>query len=199
MDNIKSLLSVSGIPLTMDFYTPEYNILRRLKAIMLTEKLMLYQEFVQLEYSNQIEMIKRIENSCSNETIRKARDCNIRCVWENEQFQNIYHNTVYTIISALDDNDISNTLIKNILNKDIDINSIANLSSKDLSPQKYENIMFEINKRNNVTQTQKYTEMYFCKKCKHNQSTVERVQNRSGDEGSSFFITCTFCGAKWFG
>jgi len=174
----------------------EYNDQRRLKAINLSHTLSNSERFKNLPYSNQIDIVMRIENSCSNEAIRKAREYDQRCTWDNDQFISIYHSICYNILSVLDQE--NNTLIKKILNNEIDLNIIATLPCKDLSPEKYDDITKEINKRVNTEVTSKYTEMYFCKKCKRNQTTVERVQNRSGDEGSSFHILCLFCGTKWF-
>lgn len=174
----------------------DYNKQRRLKIMLMSEILDQFKEYHDLAYNDKIDILMRIENSCTNETIRKAREYNLRCVWDNPQFTKIYHTVCFNITSVLDD--VSNTLLQKILNKDLDLNVIAKLPCKDLSPEKYDEIMYRINKRVNIEQTIKYTEMHFCKKCKRNQTTVERVQNRSGDEGSSFYITCLFCGTKWF-
>ncbi len=176
--------------------TNGYNNTRRLKLLVLSHVLAQYKNFQNRTYEEKIEIIMRIENSCANETIRKARGYNLRCVWNNSQFTNVYHTICFNIISVL--NDKNNTLIKKILAKKIDLNTIANMSCKELAPEKYEEISKHIDKRVNIEQTIKYTEMHFCKKCKRNQTTVERVQNRSLDESSSFHITCLFCGTKWF-
>lgn len=185
-----------AIPLPIDpFYKDDYNSIRRLKTIVISSILSKYSPFIELTPAAQIDILIHIENSCANETIRKARDSNIRCVWDNTQFTDIYHTVCYNISSSLDQGSIS--LIDRIISKDININNIANLSCKDLLPEKYEFITNKTNKRINIEQTTKYTKMYFCKKCKNNKTSVERVQARSGDEGSSFHITCLFCGTKW--
>lgn len=188
----------NAIPLKFDeFYkNPEYNDKRRLKLIVFSHTLASYEKFKLLSYDIQTDMLKHIENSCANECIRKSRGYNIRCAWENNQFVDIYHSVCYNLISVLSQE--NNTLIDKILTQEIDLDTIATLSCKELSPEKYEDITKEINKRVNTSQSVKYTEMYYCKKCKRNQTTAERVQNRSGDEASSFFITCLFCGMKWF-
>lgn len=187
----------NAIPLPIDpFYLDEYNNIRRLKAILLSSVLNNYKEFSDLPYSSQIDIIKTLENSCSNESIRKSRDYNLRCVWDNNQFVDIYHSICYNIISVLDNK--KNSLFEKIMNKSINLNTIANMSCKELLPEKYDDLSHQINKRVNTTQSQKYTELYFCYKCKRNKTTAERVQNRSGDEGSSFYITCLFCGTHWF-
>ena len=141
-------------------------------------------------------MLIKIEVSCKDETIRKTREQNLRCEWSNSHFNNIYHVVCYNVISLLSDDDDS--IIVKLVNGEIDPYSIARLTYKDLSSSKISVIMNKINERANIEQTIKYTEMYYCKKCKRNQTTFERIQNRSGDEGSSFYITCLFCGTQWF-
>lgn len=184
------------LPFTPFYSDEQYNDIRRLKVIILSSILLDYNEFTDLTYENQIDIILHIENSCANETIRKSRGYNLRCVWTNEQFISIYHIICCNIISILDQENTN--LIKKIINNEIDLNTIANLSCRELSPEKYDDITQIINKRINIEQTIKCTEMHFCKKCKRNQTTAERVQNRSNDEASSFLITCVFCGTKWF-
>jgi DNA-directed RNA polymerase subunit M/transcription elongation factor TFIIS len=186
----------NALPLTIDpFYSNSYNDTRRMKVIIMSDILNKNVEFRKLKYHDQIDMLAKIEISCEDEAIRKTREQNLRCEWSNPRFNDIYHIVCYNVISLLSDDDDS--IIFKLINKEIDVGTIARLTYKDLSCSKVSTIMNKINKRANIEQTIKYTEMYFCQKCKNNKTTVERVQNRSGDEGSSFFITCLFCGAKW--
>lgn len=178
------------------FYGADYNKTRRMKSIILSNVLMKSVEFKVLNYFTQIDIITHIENSCANETIRKSRGYNLRCDWDSQQFINIYHSVCFNILSVLDEE--NNTLVGKILSGEININTIAGMSCKELVPEIYETLTYHINKRISTETSQKYTEMYHCGKCKKNKCTAERVQNRSGDEGSSFFITCLFCGQKWF-
>lgn len=187
----------NAIPLPIDpFYKEEYNCARRLKSIIISDALGKCDEFKALPYSKQVDILIHIENSCTNETIRKARGYNLRCDFSQPQFEYIYHTICYSIICALDQDD--NILIKKIINNEVDLNTIAGLSVKDLTPEKYEDITSQVSKRVNTEQSIKFTEMYFCKKCKRNQTTAERIQSRANDEGSSWHITCLFCGTKWF-
>lgn len=183
------------------FYDDDYNDIRRLKIMMLTSILLQYESYRNMDYDSQINIVYRIENSCTNEAISLARSNNLRCEWTNEQFVNIYYSVCYVITSVLhEDNKDNKDLVEKIINKDnsFDINNIAKLTYRELLPEKYNDITHVINKRINTEHTVKFTEMHFCKKCKKNQTTAERVQNRSNDEASSFQITCIFCGTKWF-
>lgn len=191
-----------SIPLTPNpFYTDKtYNKLRRMKLIILSNKLGQLNEFKNMSYENQLNMIKCIENSCLNEAIRKAREYNIRCMWSNIQFENIYHSICYNILSTLDLNSEtgSRELVKKIFEGVIDLKTIARMSCKELCPEMYEDIKKRIEERNNTEQTVKATTLYFCKNCKRNKTHAKSVQNRCGDEGNNYFITCLFCGNKWF-
>src|SRR6476661_1153037 len=173
-------------------YSDEYNNIRRLKLIVFSHTLKKYPEFDNLNYNNQINILMSIENSFINEAIRKSKDNNERCIWTNIQFINIYHDVCFRVISILDQ--CNKDLINKIINDNEFTNNIARIPSKELIPEKYADITHNVNKRVNIEQTIKFTEMYFCKKCKRNQTTAERVQNRSNDESSSFYITCLFCG-----
>jgi DNA-directed RNA polymerase subunit M/transcription elongation factor TFIIS len=188
------------IPLPIDpFYSKDYNSIRRLKCIIISNTLGQYDEYNNLPYSDKVEILMRIENSCTNEAIRIAGNNDERCDWENSQFVNIYYGVCYKIVSILEQK--NNNLINKIINfrQNINfVNTIASIPTEELLPEIYANIKQKINKRVNIEQTLKYVELHYCKKCKRNQTTVERVQNRSNDESSSFYITCMFCGAKWF-
>ena len=192
-----------AIPLPFKpFYTDRAFVpIRISKLIAISDKFGQIEQFLQLPYAKQIYIIKNIENSCLNETIRKSREYNIRCVWDNLQFEYVYHTICYNISSALDIkfDTGSKILVKKIFDEEIDLNTIANLSCKELCPEGYRDIIKTIDQRSNIEQTVKATSLYYCKKCGKNQCTATRVQNRSADEGSSFYVCCLFCGNKWFG
>jgi hypothetical protein len=93
-----------AIPLPSNpFYIDKsYVGLRKTKLIAISDRFGQIKQFHNFSYEKQIEIIKYIENSCLNETIRKSREYNIRCVWNNIQFENIYHSICYNILTALD-------------------------------------------------------------------------------------------------
>lgn len=185
-----------ALPLAFDpFYGDKYNNTRRIEAKIISNILNKNEEFRKLKYRDQMNLLAKIEISCEDEAIRKTREQNLRCEWSNPHFNHIYHTVGYNVMSLLSDDD---SIIVKLINKELDASIIARLTYKDLACSKVSAIMDKINKRANIEQTVKYTEMYFCTKCKRNKTTFERVQNRSGDEGSSFHITCLFCGTQWF-
>jgi DNA-directed RNA polymerase subunit M/transcription elongation factor TFIIS len=194
---------IGAVPLTIDpFYTDnDYNAMRRLKISLLSWALQTSEEFRFLGYQKKINYMMMIENSCFNETLRKAREYNIRCTWKTKQFEDIYHSICSNLVSMLDrtQDTSSPTLIKKILNGEIELKNIAHMTCKELCPEKYEILTKEIEKRSSAEHTVKSTTMYFCRKCKKNNTTSQSIQNRSGDEGNTYLITCLFCHNKWFG
>lgn len=173
------------------FYNKEYNSIRRLKLVLISDILNKFDEFKNLDFNFKITIISGIENSCLSETERKAVSYDIECDWENNQYLNIYHSICYTTISNIDDSYV----VKNILSGEYD--NLASKTYKELNPKKYEELTTKIEKRINTEQAVKYTEMFYCRKCKHNQTTIEKVQLRSNDESSSLRITCLYCNNQW--
>ncbi len=197
-DNIKALTSLPCDP----FYTnQEYNSLRRIKVLLLSEALYNSSLYRNCTFSEKINYLIQIENSCLNEAIRKTREYDIRCTWGEYQFEQIYHSTCFTILSLLNVSvDTGSTeLVTKIFTNKIDLNTIASLSCKELCPEKYEVMTKKIEERADMEEVVKYTELYFCRKCKRNKCKAESVQNRCGDESNTYYITCLFCHNKWFG
>ena len=154
----------------------------------------LYPKILTKEY-----IIKNLEKGCLNRAIDKSRIYNIRCVWSEPNFVNLYHTICYKLASNLDEHSSINSdyIKKKILNNDVDLHQVANLSSKELCPKKYEKLDQKINKRNNLERKVKFSELYRCRKCKRNQCTTERRYARSLDEGTDLTIFCLFCGHSW--
>jgi DNA-directed RNA polymerase subunit M/transcription elongation factor TFIIS len=146
-------------------------------------------------------IIKNLERGCMNRTLKKAKTHNIRCVWTDTKFIDLYHSICYKIAINLDPESPvqSDYMKKKIINGEYKISNVANLSSKELCPTKYEKIDQKIERRTNVDRKIKYSELYRCSKCKRNQTTTERRYNRSLDEGVSLVITCVYCYNTWSG
>lgn len=142
---------------------------------------------------------ERIERGCMNRTIVKSRDYNIRAIWANNEFRNLYHSICYKISMNLDSKSIvgSDFLLMQIQQGKMALDDIANLSGKQLCPEKYEKLDKKINQRVNQEIKVKYSTLYKCFRCKNNKCTSERVYNRSLDEGVNLRITCTVCYNEW--
>ena len=144
-------------------------------------------------------IIRNLERGCLNRAIQKSRVHNIRCVWSETKFVDLYHNICYKLASNLDVNSCVNSgsIKQKILDGDVDLQNVANISSKELCPKKYEKLDQKINKRSNLERKVKFSELYKCRKCKRNQCTTERRYARSLDEGTDLTIHCLFCGHSW--
>jgi DNA-directed RNA polymerase subunit M/transcription elongation factor TFIIS len=144
---------------------------------------------------------EQLEKGCLNRSIKKAKEYNIRCIWSNPNFIDIYHSICYKLTINIDINSSikSDYIINKIINQDIDLTDMANMKSKDLCPEKYIQIDEKMFKRTNLKRKIKFSELYRCRKCKRNQTTTERRYNRSLDEGVNLTIKCLFCGNTWGG
>jgi len=182
------------IPILILYKDQEYNDIRRKKIILFKELLDQNENFNHLSNSYKLFIISDIEKGCLRESIRKSKNYEIFCNWNNIQFENIYHSVCFNITTCLDTNieNYSSELVNNITQNNLILDKIAELPMKSLCPHKYEPIIKKIEQRSNIKENVKYTELYFCKKCKRNKTTAERIQNRCNDEGSTYYITCLF-------
>lgn len=144
-------------------------------------------------------IVKYLERGCLNRSIEKATTYNIRCVWSNDKFTEVYHSICYKVACNIDSSSSVNSdyIFQKIMNNDIDLINVANMSSKELCPKKYEQLDEKMNKRTNLERKIKFSEMYRCSNCKRNQTTTERRYARSLDEGVDLTIICHFCGNSW--
>ena len=218
----------NAVPLDIKFYNNDaYNKLRRCKLILLSECLGNNSDFIE-KYNKcdkiintmlqmfsikvvktigdyliktKQNIIEEIERGCLNTSIQKAKKHNIRCVWTNSSFINLYHSICYkTSININISSSVQSKHLYNIIMDDqenIKLCDIANMSSKKLCPAKYIVIDEKIKKRLNFEHKVKYSMLYWCSKCKRNQTTTERRYARSLDEGVDLTINCVFCGHSW--
>jgi DNA-directed RNA polymerase subunit M/transcription elongation factor TFIIS len=74
---------------------------------------------------------------------------------------------------------------------------VGDLSSIELNPSISKKYIEEIALRENQTIKKKYTTVYPCPAHGHRMANYREVQTRSGDEGSTLFLTCLMCGDRW--
>ncbi len=177
----------------------DYNIFRRTIILLIADILEKNKEFKDKDKKNQDDIIINIELSCYNETINKSNELLIYQSWENEKFYYLYNLYCNKITKNLDiESEVnSDYLINKIINNEIDINTIASLSSDKLCPDKSKNIKDTINQRNNQQLNIKTSTLYKCKNCGKKKVTIHEYQARSLDEGSNLSLTCTFCNYRW--
>jgi DNA-directed RNA polymerase subunit M/transcription elongation factor TFIIS len=156
-------------------------------------------EYLNTPYLTKDKIIKKLERGCINRAIIKSKSYNIRCVWSDERFVNLYNSICYKVASNIDpESEVHSTYIKNkILKNELDLTKVAEMTSKELCPKKYEKINKQLDQRINLQRKIKYSELFHCRKCKRNQCTTERRYNRSLDEGTNLTVKCMFCGHEW--
>ena len=137
--------------------------------------------------------------SCYNETVNKSIDKLIYKSWDNEKFIYLYQLSCNKITKNLDQQSEvkSDYLINQILDKKININTIASLSSDNLCPDKSINIKNNLKLRNEQKLNYKTSTLYKCKNCGKKEVKIQEYQGRSLDEGSNLSLTCNFCNYNW--
>jgi DNA-directed RNA polymerase subunit M/transcription elongation factor TFIIS len=188
----KSLLE----PLDIVFYQQPYNVIRRAKLLLFITAI---NEHDIYKNCNIQKIIADIENSCFNYTVGKANEENIPSDWSSELFKEIYHAICAKIYSNISKKcGVHNeNLLFNIINNIVDVNKIPYMSSQELFPEKYKDLILKLEASKNVTRTIKTTSMYKCRRCHKNECTEENRYNRSLDEGVNLTITCMSCGFQW--
>lgn len=176
-------------------YTNERRLILMLIANIL-EKNKLFKEKNKI---NQYNTIINIELSCYNETIKKANELLIYQSWVNSKFVYLYQLYCSKVTKNLDyDSEVkSYYLINKVINDDLDILNIANMTSEELCPEKSLSIKNTISLRNNQQLKIKTSTLYKCRNCGHKQVSIREFQARSLDEGTNLSLTCTFCNYNW--
>lgn len=131
------------------------------------------------------------ESECNNNNI----DYNI----EPELYKSLYEYQVNNIISNINpDSKIKNvSLLPKINNNEINLNEIGGLNPNELFPDHWKELIERKNKIELCKNFVATTDLFTCRKCKHNICVYNEQQTRSADEPSTLFITCTNCGNRW--
>lgn len=197
-DAIKELFKLHKTPLHDKFFSSRYNKTRRAKLIIFNIALEQYPQYCQLLYTDRMSIIENLEKECYNYTIGKAITSNITNSWSNNIFCDLYHSTCYKISSNINFENVekNNTLIDKIIQGTI-IKQLPRMSSVELFPEKYRDILDRIEASKSVEKTVKTSALYTCRKCKASKVNIENVYFRAIDEGVNIRITCTNCGHAW--
>ena len=195
----KPAVPAHKISLLKKHYEPPYNKQRRAKLILFMHVLLQHDAFKEFSTPDKFLMVERIERSCFNYTISKAMELNIPTNWENELFSDTYTLICAKISSNIDQEDeIKNPYLAGaILNGTINIKDLPKMTSQELYPAIYVNILNKIEIAKNIKQTVKTTSMYRCRRCHKTECTYEPRYNRSLDEGINLTVHCVSCGNSW--
>ena len=114
----------------------------------------------------------------------------------------MYFSKIRSIYSNLDKESYigNDTFLDRILNKEIDINTIAELTIYDIFPENWKYILEQKSKRDKLKYELKpeaMTDAFKCRKCGSRSTSYYEVQTRSADEPMTQFITCLNCNTRW--
>jgi len=180
-------------------YNKPYNVYRRAKLIMLSSVLKEHDVMLHMSINDRFELVEKIERGCFNYTITHTTEQNIPTSWKNDIFKDVYNSTCAKIYANLSTtNNVNNDyLLPCILENKINCNDLPKLTSQQLFPDKYKDVIVKLETSKNVQWTVKTSSMYRCRRCKKNECTIENRYNRSLDEGVNLTITCVACGNEW--
>lgn len=187
------------LPLSAKYYKAPYNVFRRAKLILFTKALGSHEEFVELKEDKQFGLIEAIENSCYNYVLLKADEENIPVSWKKQLFRDLYSLTCAKISANIDANgSVKNTyLFPKILDGSIKIEDLPRMSSQEIFPEMYKDVIAKLERSKMVVETRHTTSIYTCRRCKKSECTVENRYNRSLDEGVNLRVTCMNCAFAW--
>jgi DNA-directed RNA polymerase subunit M/transcription elongation factor TFIIS len=118
--------------------------------------------------------------------------------------QGIYNYIMYIKIKLLKrfkklfDEEVYADLCNNIgVRYQINPDHIGYLSSQEINPTKFRDIVDDIELRLNQKVQKKISKLYKCHNCNKREVSYYSKQTRSFDEPETLFITCMFCGNQW--
>tara|TARA_B100001093_G_scaffold503646_1_gene558304 strand:- start:384 stop:923 length:540 start_codon:yes stop_codon:yes gene_type:complete len=151
---------------------------------------------------NNKQLARNIEKSIYNYTIHISSKKGIKKNWKNPIFNNLYQSKVRSIYSNLKkDSYIQNINFQSrILNNEFDIHKIAYLSSYDIFPDIWKELLDKKTRKDKLKYELKpeaMTDIFKCRKCNSRSCSYYEVQTRSADEPMTQFINCLDCGNRW--
>ena len=151
---------------------------------------------------NDINISRTIEKSIYNETIKYSTKNNIKRKWSNKHFKLLYISKIRSMYTNID----TECYLKNmnfkdkILNKEIDISKIGEISNYDMFPENWKDLIEENIKKDKLKYELKpeaMTDLFKCRRCGGRSCSYYEVQTRSADEPMTQFITCLDCNNHW--
>ncbi len=143
------------------------------------------------------QIVKLIERGCHNTAIDIADNEGYEKVFGNSIFTKTYSALVYKLVSNIDYLDQNRPLINMIIDDEIDILSLANMTSEELCPSANKKIRDEIQLRQKQRIVKNVSTLYTCPRCKGNRTVLQIQQTRALDEGTTLAIKCDNCEHEW--
>ena len=160
-----------------------------------------YVIFLNKELNNE-KKSRQIEKSIYNNIIKYTKKNNIKRKWKNIHFKSLYVSRIRSIYSNIkEDSYLKNrNFKKKILNNEIDVTMISELSKYDIFPENWKDLIEEKMKKDKLKYELKpeaMTDIFKCHRCSGRSCTYYEVQTRSADEPMTQFITCLDCNNHW--
>ena len=160
-----------------------------------------YVIFLNKELNNE-KKSRQIEKSIYNNIIKYTKKNNIKRKWNNIHFKSLYVSRIRSIYSNIkEDSYLKNkNFKKKILNNEIDVTMISELSKYDIFPENWKDLIEENMKKDKLKYELKpeaMTDIFKCHRCSGRSCTYYEVQTRSADEPMTQFITCLDCNNHW--
>lgn len=138
-----------------------------------------------------------LEVGIYNWAIAFARAHNVNRAWSNQHFKNCYIQRALSIANNVNPSAyVNNTYI---LEK-LDHVDVSNFTPHQLFPEawskQFERLKVKEEKALNKEKLPT-TDRFTCPKCKGNECVYHIMQIRSGDEGSTIFVSCNKCMHNW--
>ena len=151
---------------------------------------------------NDIDLSKKIENSIYNYTINQSKKKGIELDIENKYFLRIYVNKIISLYNNLDKDSYikNNNFYDKVINGEIDIENIANLTPQEINSEHWKKYLDKQNAVDEFLYSRTVgtrTDEYKCVRCKGRECTYYQMQVRCSDEPMTTFINCLNCGNKW--
>ena len=184
---------------TILYIDKEYNYNRRSIILLIADILQKNKKFKNKSRKDQDDIIIKIELSCFNHTINKSDKLLIYKNWDNSKFLCQYQLSCNKVTKNLDIESEVNScyLIDKVIDGKIDLDTIAELSSDKLCPDKSNNIKENLSLRNQQKLHYKTSTLYKCSNCGKKETILKQIQIKSLDEGFSTSLTCIFCNKNW--
>jgi DNA-directed RNA polymerase subunit M/transcription elongation factor TFIIS len=137
-------------------------------------------------------IVRRIERSCYNLAMADAIADGTYRAWNVPKFAEKYSAVCYKVLA-----NINKDLVTRIINGNVDLENIAQMTSAELCPEASMELRQQITRRKEQKIEQKVSRSYQCSKCGNNETTVIEYQGRALDEASNYSIRCIICGHIW--
>lgn len=200
-----------------EFYTLEpyrSNKLRKCKIMVFLGALSNCIEFRELDPAHQNIIARKIESGCVNETLRKAREDNIGCSWQTDEFVRRYSTIVREKVEALDYLE-NQWLTPRVVRGEINPFVVASLTEEQTNPDSSREMRERRALRLESKVERKRCSGYPCDACQNNggwgfdddrvwtyqgnggYAYIQNVQLRGQDESKSTKAVCVECSFGW--